>query len=281
MIILRDTDTLRLVTASAGSVSVYLTYVDRLTATTVDFDRQRTAITLAATTTILGSPAATVKRTVKAVTIINQHATLATTVTVEHFDGTTATDVKNLIPLAAYESLEYDDQTGWKVFDVRGQFKQAYNATATPAVNELNLVVTTADVVNNNAIANTIADITGLSMPVVSGQRYWFSFQIPYDAAASTTGSRFCLNGPAFTRLSFQSIYTLSATAQTLNASVNGYDLPAGSNATSTTTGNIATLEGFFTAAADGNLIARFASEVANSAITVKVGAILRWVRLI
>jgi len=56
------------------------------------------------------------------------------------------------------------------------------------------------------------------------------------------------------------------------------YDNPAASNATSAATGgNIAIIEGFIRPSANGTLIARFASEVANSAITAKAGSIVQY----
>lgn len=127
-------------------------------------------------------------------------------------------------------------------------------------------------VVNNNATLNTLQDVTGLKFPVEAGKRYDFKFVIPYSAAATTTGSRWALNGPAFSALTARSTYTLSATTETTNY-VNAYNQPAAANASSLVTGNLAVIEGQITAAANGEVIARFASEVANSAITVQPGA--------
>jgi hypothetical protein len=138
----------------------------------------------------------------------------------------------------------------------------------------------TSDVVNNHATANTIADITGLSFPVEAGAVYQFEFTIPYNAAASGTGARFCINGPASpTLLATTAHWPLtSTTEQTANHSA--YDLPSGCGANSLATGNVATIKGIIKPSASGNVIARFASEVANSAITVKAGACVSYVRL-
>lgn len=132
-----------------------------------------------------------------------------------------------------------------------------------------------ADVVNNNATANTLADITGLSFAVTSGVRYWFRFIIPYTAAATTTGSRWTINGPATTLLFYRSTYTLTTTSETLNAALAAYNLPAASNASSVVAGNVAIIEGIIQPSADGTVIARFASEVTLSAITAKAGAMV------
>lgn len=139
------------------------------------------------------------------------------------------------------------------------------------------LVTLGSDVVNNNAIANTIADVTGLSFPVTNGTITRFVFTIIYNAAATATGSRWSINGPAFTLLGYSSRYSLTATSQTTNYA-NAYNIPAASNATSAnTTGNIAIIEGIINPSANGTVIARFASEVLNSAITAKAGSTVEY----
>lgn len=134
-----------------------------------------------------------------------------------------------------------------------------------------------ADVTNNHAPANTLADVTGLMFPVTAGQRYWFRFVIQYTAAATTTGSRWTINGPAITELRYSSSYTLTATTQTINHGLAAYNLPAASNATSIVVANMAVIEGFILPSANGNVVARFASEVANSAIVAKRGAMVQY----
>lgn len=143
-------------------------------------------------------------------------------------------------------------------------------------------VALSVDRTNNNAVANTLQDVTGLSFPVVAGQRYWFRFYIIYTAQATTTGSRWTLNGPAFTGLSYMSEYSLTGTTTTRNAQVIAYNSPAASNATSAATGpsNVAQIEGFIQPSANGTLIARFASEVANSAIIAKVGSFVEYTQV-
>jgi hypothetical protein len=131
-------------------------------------------------------------------------------------------------------------------------------------------VVLSADVTNNNATQNTLQDVTGLSFAVTGGVHYWFRFFIYYTAALGTTGSRWTLNGPTVTTLIYRSEYSLTATSRTYNEGLNAYSLPAASNATSLTTGNTAIIEGVITPSAAGTVIARFASEVASSAIVAK-----------
>lgn len=151
-------------------------------------------------------------------------------------------------------------------------------ATINISGSTINVVSSTADTVNNNAIANTIQDVTGLSFPVAAGQRYWFRFVIHYDAAATTTGSRWSINGPAVTDLNYSSQYSLTTTSVTINEGLAAYDNPAASNISSAATNsNMAIIEGFILPSASGTVIARFASEVAASAITALRGSMVQY----
>jgi hypothetical protein len=122
-----------------------------------------------------------------------------------------------------------------------------------------------------------------LSFPVSAGETYYFKFTIQYTSAATTTGARFSINGPASpTALRFHSRYSLTATTETLNHGLSAYDTPAGANATPAATGsNIAIIEGFITPSAAGTVIARFASEVASSAVIARAGSLLEWIRVL
>ncbi len=145
------------------------------------------------------------------------------------------------------------------------------NAWSTPTGVVGTRVYLASPVTNNNAVANTIADVTGLSFAVTSGLRYKFRFYIQYTSAATTTGSRWTINGPTTTELTYGSVYTLTATSQTTNFAV-AYDIPAASNASSLTAGNVAVIEGIVKPSSNGTLTARFASEVAGSAIVALAG---------
>jgi hypothetical protein len=141
-----------------------------------------------------------------------------------------------------------------------------------------NITVLASDVVNNNSTANTIADVTGLSFSVTSGLTYKFYFTIAYTSAATGTGSRWSINGPAATFLYYHSIYSLTTTSTTSNEGLSSYNLPAACNATSAATGsNIAIIEGIIKPSANGTVIARFASEVSSSAITAKTGSFVEY----
>ena len=136
-----------------------------------------------------------------------------------------------------------------------------------------NVSVLASDVTNSNASANTIADVTGLSFAVTSGNTYEFEFFGVYTAAATTTGSRWSINGPATTFLHYQADYSLTTTSQTSIRGSAAYDLPSASNATSAATGsNTFSVRGIIKPSANGTVIARFASEVSSSAIVAKGG---------
>jgi hypothetical protein len=130
------------------------------------------------------------------------------------------------------------------------------------------IVFLPADVINNNAVANTIADVTGLSFTVLANTTYRFRFFIIYSSAATTTGSRWSINGPATTFLNYRSTYTLTATSETVNSGLSSFGSPAASNASSLAANNIAIIEGIIRPSAGGTVIARFASEISSSAIT-------------
>lgn len=274
------THILKLTTESATNVDVFCSYADHTTAGAILGDQQ-TLITTATTTTILSAPASSTQRQVKLINIRNTSAS-TNVVTVKKDISATEYDLFS-VTLGNGEQLEYLDGKGWAVYANTGALKTSLNQGSSAINSSLTAVVLSSDVVNDNATPNTIADVTGLSFPVTAGHTYSFEFRIPYTAAATATGSRWSINGPAKTFLCYASEYSLAATTTTRNANNISYDLPAGSNATSagTTSGNMAFIWGVITPSADGDVIARFASEVASSAITAKAGAVVYYQELI
>lgn len=136
-----------------------------------------------------------------------------------------------------------------------------------------------SDTINNNGSANTLANLTGLAFWMEASRTYAFSIKCAYSAAATTTGSRWTVNGPTSpTALIYESNYTLTATTQTTNY-CHGYQEPASSNATSLTAGNMAIIEGVVRNGATAGLLqAQFASEVSSSAITaLAANSIIEW----
>lgn len=284
MIILSNTtDTLKVVLGSAittNQLPVFVSFRDR-TNTTFSPDRQFSTTNSTTNVTILSSPASSTQRIVDFLSIYNND-TVNATVTVSFYDNSTQYILKK-ITLAPTETLEYQEGQGWKVTANTGAIKTSLNQGTNATSSGFTTVVLGSDVTNNNAVANTIADVTGLSFPVTAGSTYWFRFYIFYSAAATTTGSRWTVNGPSITALSYRSDYSLTTTSRTTNDGLTAYDLPAASNASSavTTTGNFAVVEGFITPSASGSVIARFASEISSSAIVAKAGSMVCYQQVI
>ena len=277
MIILSNTtDKIDIVLAgnvTTNQLQVMTSWRDR-TATT--FTANRTVINTNNTTDvdISGSPVASTQRIIDFISVYNND-TVNATVTIK-FDANSTEYILFKTALATGERLEYAEGRGFQVFSNAGSVKQSINQGSNTITAGISAVVLAGDVINNNAVANTIQDVTGLSFSVTAGKTYWFKFVIPFTSAATTTGSRWCVNctsGTAAT-LSFTSEYSLTTTTTTRNALVQAFDSPAASSATSAATGNnVAIMEGYFVPTANGTFIARFASEVLSSAITAKAGS--------
>ena len=229
---------------------------------------------------IVASPAASTQRIIDLLTVYNTDTANATVTIKFDANGTDYTLWRGILGVG--EMLQYNDKNGFSVLTIAGAIKQSQMLGANnAAVNAMNIVVMTGDVTNNNGTANTIADVTGMTFPVTAGETYWFEFVIPYTAAATTTGSRWAINGPGSpTLLAYRSEYTLTATTTTVN-SQSTYDTPAAANATSLAAGNVATIWGIIQPSQNGSVTARFASEISASAIVAKAGATLRWMRVI
>lgn len=276
MILSSTSDLVRVTTSSTSAVNVQASWVDKDGA--MNPGRTNTSISSATTTTVIGSPGSGVERTVKCLSMRNT-GLASNTLTLIHTDGTTPVEVWKGT-LQTGESAMYDG----RVVTLYGSDGIPKTTTAanqiSPTTNTLNTVVLASDITNNNAVANTLQDVTGMSFSVNNGETYWFRAVIDYTAAATTTGSRWTINGPATTRLSYRSQYSLTTTSDTFNSAV-AYQQPAASSASSAnTTGNVAVIEGFITPSANGTLQVQFASEVSASAIVAKIGSILQWVRV-
>lgn len=279
MIILSEiTDTIHLflgATVATNQLNIMTSWRDRTSST---FVAGRTVINSNNTTqvTIAGSPAASTQRIIDFISVYNKDTANAT-VNI-HFDANGVEYTLISTTLAPGERIEYQEGQGFKVFASTGSVKQSINQGANaPLTNALSTVVLGSDITNNNAVANTIADVTGLSFSVTANSKYYFKFVIFYTAAATTTGSRWGVNCTAGTAasLSLISEYSLTTTTTTRNALIQAFDSPAASNASSAAlANNMAILEGYFIPTATGTFIARFASEVAGSAIVAKAGSI-------
>lgn len=226
------------------------------------------------------APASSTQRIVDHVSVYNSD-TVSQVVTVSVFDGTTDF-VLISVSLGAAERIEYVEGAGFNVYNSAGALKTITTGTANAVSTGWSTAVLASDVTNNNAVANTIQDITGLSFPVVNATRYWFEFFIYYTANATSTGARFSINGPTQTELAFYTHLTTGTstalgTDNMAEVIVSAYDTPAAATLNANLQ-NIAYIRGFIRPSADGTVIARFASEVASNAVVAKIGSMVRWI---
>lgn len=223
---------------------------------------------------LVDAPAADTHRLVDHISVFNNDTTNGT---VSVFYTVSGTDyVLQKVTLGPGEKAEYNNGKGWQFFTSAGALKNSINQGNNAISSSLSVTVLGSDVTNNNGVANTMADVTGLSFPVTAGFTYYFRFAIQFTAAATATGSRWSINGPAASALRYESDYSLTTTSRTVNTGLSAYDTPSAANATSAATGaNMATIEGFITPSANGTVVARFASEVASSAIVAKAGSVV------
>lgn len=113
MLLLTSTsDIIRVVTGSAADVDVHASYVDINGSTVTPGRTNTTPITTATTTTVVAAPAASTQRNVKALYIHNVSSTVSTTLTVQHFDGTTNIDLVNCT-LLPDEHLNLNENGSW------------------------------------------------------------------------------------------------------------------------------------------------------------------------
>ena len=120
MLLLTSTsDVVRLVTGTATStIEVHTSYVD-VSGSTITPLRTNTLITTATTTTIVGSPAASTQRNVKAIYCTNDSTATSCVVGVEHFDGTNAVELISFVLLPG-ENLGYREDGSWVHRDAQG-----------------------------------------------------------------------------------------------------------------------------------------------------------------
>ncbi len=256
---LKTGDLLTVVTAGAADVDVHVSYQDRKGNAPSNDGRKNTAITTATTTTILEGPSG--GSNVRALTdlIVRNIDSSSNTVTIKHYDGTTTVEVyKGTIEAGA--QVEWNEVGGW-------------TATTTNPGGETLLTVA-ANVAN--AAVDTLANVTGLTFAVDAGDTYVFEAILPYLADATTSGSRWTINGPAASAgTAYTSEYSLGAGTVTKNPALAAVQLPAAANATSTaTTGNVAYVSGVYIPSTAGTFAIQFAAEAGT--ITALAGGTCR-----
>lgn len=121
MLVLNSTSVIRVVTSAASQIEVHASYADlTVSGGAVDISPQNTpAITTATTTTVVSSPGAGVKRNVRHLNITNDHASVSCTIAVEHFDGTTASELI-AVTLLSGENMVLGEDGRWTHYDANG-----------------------------------------------------------------------------------------------------------------------------------------------------------------
>lgn len=124
-IFLVDTDdTLRVVTASGVStIHMYAAWAD-LTTTALTPGNSDAQVTTATTTVLVAAPGASTQRQIKGLSIRNSHASSSNLITVQFYDGATATELIAYTLLAG-ETLQWGEDENFRVIDASGQVKGA------------------------------------------------------------------------------------------------------------------------------------------------------------
>jgi len=112
--------TLELVTSSAATIHVSISYID--TDTSFAPKESNSVISSATTSTILAAPTASHNHGAKNISIFNTHATLSNTVVVQVNANNTLIELVQAT-LAPSESLHWSDASGWYTLDPQGRVK--------------------------------------------------------------------------------------------------------------------------------------------------------------
>ena len=132
MLLLTSTsDIIRVVTSAGANVTSHASWVDNASGTITPGRTNTAAISTATTTTVVAAPAASTQRNVKALMLTNNHATISTQVTVQHYDGTNSEDLMG-VTLLPGENIHLSDTGEWTHHDVQGG---AYTYAGPPTSN--------------------------------------------------------------------------------------------------------------------------------------------------
>lgn len=146
-------------------------------------------------------------------------------------------------------------------------------------LNVFSFVVLQDDVVNSNAVADTLEPVTGMSFDVVAGFTYWYKFMINFTASALTNGSRWTIDGPTATQFTVQVEWVNVSTSNNVR-NYTAYNEPTvASTNVARVDGNLARIEGFITPSEDGTVQLNFAAEEAGQPVTAKSGSFLQYMR--
>lgn len=173
------------------------------------------------------------------------------------------------------ERLEYC-KSGFVLKNTQGLEKQSigidYNKMQSTSA--FNLSSISGSVTNTTV---TLADVTGLQFPVTANKLYWFRFIMRYQSGSTANGGQFTINGPAFAYLNYNVEASAAAGAIGGVFNINAYDTGLTTANSSNTPNCRAIIDGLIVPTANGNIIARFRSELAGTAITINPGSYVEW----
>lgn len=183
MLLLTSTsDIIRVVTgASVSTITVHASWVDNASGT-ITPGRTNTNISTATTTTVVAAPGASTQRNVKALMITNNNATTSCQVTVQHFDGTTSTDLMG-VTLKAGENVILNEYGEWIHHDSQGG---QFGATSTPPI----LFNNSSSTVSAAFASDTLLAGSSILLPsgiTVAGIQYICEFDMVKTAAGTAT----------------------------------------------------------------------------------------------
>lgn len=217
---------------------------------------------------IVPTPSSGYSRQVTLMTVYNRDSAPQTVTIRLDIAGTKS--IQQRVSLSPGERLEYTPSTGYRVLNQQGGVKTQTSQGIITGGGNWTTITLGSDVVNNNAVANTLQDVTGLFFTAAAGNSYQYIFEGVFEAAIATTGSRWTVKAPASSTNVYWNEWTLAATTRT-TGTYNADELPAASNTTSVVgVANRFRVVGNLIAGADGDVQLRFASEIAASAITAK-----------
>jgi hypothetical protein len=262
-------------TVSANQAVCYASFRDTTT-TTISASR---GITLTNNTTavdLVAAPGASTQRIVDYISIHNAD-TASVTVTINFFDNTSLYTLITAT-LGAGEKLEYQEGAGFKIISTTGAQRITDGMAGSPTANsDVSYVLKSTD---QATTLTTFSSITGLEFPAVAGKSYWFRFVIPYDSISTAVGIAFAITGPAAVNIYYYTDVSSGVNARFAQRGITVYDGTISSSSSSAATGNIATVEGVITATSNGNITARFRSELAGQTVTQKAGAFVQYIEI-
>lgn len=257
-----NNDSIDLITGSATTVHVAVAFDDLSSGGVLTAGKQLTIPATATTTTIVTAPSSGSRR-VKTINIRNTSTTVPNDVTVRLNDnGSTIIELFKTT-LDPGEILTYTEGVGWFVYEASYPLGTKVALTA-----DLAAWTTT-----------TLADATGLVLPVLTGLYYRFKFLLLYQAAATTTGIKVSVTIPAATAFAAIADLPVSTAADGTANIFRGHitssaDPVIGSGTPAVATTHLAELEGLILPSADGTVQLQGASEVAASNVTLKQGSV-------